>query len=96
MASLSAVFRIRDRLIGTDSDPDPWIRTLTTDPDPTLFSSGFKMPTKKSYFFQGAFCSFLTGTVSTVTSVIKDNMSLRRQKTVEIIEIMLYLNFFAG
>jgi hypothetical protein len=49
----------------------------------------FKIPTKIS--FSNFFCLFLT--VGTLTSVFKDNMSLSRHKTVE---IMVYLNFFAS
>ncbi len=61
-----------------------------TDPDSSLFGSGFQDANKKNFFSLRFFCFFLA--VRTLTVVFKDNMSLRSQK---IVEIILYLNLFA-
>jgi len=67
-----------------------WITDLAPDPIRILLflAVTFKMPVNKKEFFEVS-CLFLT--VGTLTSVFKDNMSLRSHKTVE---IMVYLNFW--
>jgi hypothetical protein len=57
--------------------PNP--RTCTLDPDPDLFFDGFQDANKKYFLF--FFCFLLLGTL---TSVSKDNQSLKSHKTVEI------------
>ncbi len=52
-----------------------------------FFALDFKMPTKTKFF---QFFFYVSGTICTLTSVFKDNVSMRSHKTVE---IMVYLNF---
>jgi hypothetical protein len=87
-SSFLTLFRISDiliriRILGSVH----WI----TDPesDPALFDGGFQMPTKNGVLKKDLFCLFLT--VGTLASVLKDSMSLRSHKTVEIVVVLLFL-----
>ncbi len=59
-----------------------------SDPDPAPFWQWFSRSQQKMSCFSKFFCLFLN--VGKLTSVFKDNMSLRSHKTVE---FMVYLNF---
>ncbi len=81
-----AVFRIRDILLVVTFCVDPWICKLDMDPGILHLSA---VGHYKNEFFSNFFCLVLT--VGTLTSVFKDNMSLRSHKTVEIMDYLIFL-----
>ncbi len=73
----------------TDPDPDPYLHWFT-DPDPEFCGSGFQ-DANKNYFFRSLSLVCLLLTIGSLTSVFKDNMSLRSHKRVDTWFILIFL-----
>ncbi len=78
------MFWIRD-VLGRIQIPDSFHRITypDQDPDPALFCGCQDVNKKQVVFFLQGLILVTYGTVDTITSVVKNNKSLRRHKTVE-------------